>query len=529
MERPARGSRLENQLATTNDDMTSRRNVLFITADQWRGDFLPWARAPFLRLPTLESLARDAVVFQRHYSVTSPCGPARASLLTGLYQMNHRAVQNTIPLDARHTNIAKEVRKSGYDPVLVGYTTTTPDPRTTGPADPRFTVLGDVMEGFRPLANLDPYPMMHDYFRWMAGKGFALPPNHHDVWLPQAGAPGPTAAPARLPAELSDTAWVTDVALSYLEDHRSAPWFLHLCYWRPHPPFIAPEPYSHAFREADMPEPVRAASVADEAAQHALVRFYLEHTKNSSYFHGAPGRICDLDVEAIRQTRATYCGLIAEVDHHLGRIFEFLRRSGQWDDTLIVFTSDHGELLGDHYQFGKSGYFDPIFHVPLVIRDPSAKAGRGAAINAFTESVDVVPTILDWIGAPVPRTCDGRSLAPWCRAEPPASWRTEAHFEFDFRDLWYIKPETALGIPMDLCCLAGVRDEHHKYVHFAALPPLFFDLGADPNEMANRASDPAAGPSMLDLAQKMLSWRLEHAERTLTGYRASPQGLEARK
>jgi arylsulfatase A-like enzyme len=511
--------------------MTSRRNVLFITADQWRGDYLPWARTPFLRIPNIEALARDGVVFNRHYSVTSPCGPARASLLTGLYQMNHRAVQNTIPLDARHTNLGKEVRKRGYDPALVGYTTTTPDPRTTGPSDPRFTVLGDVMEGFRALANLDPYPTMHEYFRWMAAKGTKLPSKHHDVWLPKAGAAGPTAEAARLPAELSDTAWVTDAALSYLDDHRSSPWFLHLCYWRPHPPFVAPEPYNRSYRAADMPAPVRAASVEAEAAQHPLVRFYLDHTKNSSYFHAAEGLVRDLDEAAIRQTRATYCGLIAEVDHHLGRIFDFLRASGQWDDTLIIFTSDHGEMLGDHYQFGKSGYFDPIFLVPLVIRDPSptARGAHGTTVNAFTESVDIMPTILEWLGAPVPRACDGRSLAPWCRADSPANWRREAHFEFDFRDLWYIKPETALGVPMDSACLSGIRSDRFKYVHFAALPALFFDLQDDPHEMSNRIAEPAAAVSVLDHAQKLLSWRLEHAERTLTGFRATPDGLEARK
>jgi arylsulfatase A-like enzyme len=510
--------------------MTSRRNVLFITVDQWRGDFVPWGRTPFLRLPNIEALARESVTFHRHYTVTSPCGPARASLLTGLYLMNHRAVQNTIPLDARHTNIAREVRKHGYDPVLVGYTTTTPDPRTTGPADPRFTVLGDVMEGFRALANLDPYPAMHEYFRWVAGRGFELPANHHDVWLPRSGSPGPSAQPTRLPAELSDTAWMTDVALAYLQDHQAAPWFLHLCYWRPHPPFTAPEPYNGAFRAADMPAPVRAPSVAVEGSTHPLLRFYLENTRSSGYFHGAEGRASDLDSEAVRQTRATYCGLMAEVDHHLGRILDYLRESGQLDDTLIVFTSDHGEMLGDHYQFGKSGFFEPIFHVPLVIRDPQTPAHvRGGSVEAFTESVDIMPTILQWLGAAVPRTCDGRSLLPWCGGETAPSWRREAHFEFDFRDLWHIKPETALGLPMDSCSFAAVRGERDKYVHFAALPPLFFDLHDDPHERNDRASDPACGARLLESAQKLLSWRLEHAERTLTGFRATPEGLEERR
>lgn len=509
----------------------TRRNVLFITVDQWRGDFLPWARAPFLRLPNLEALASEGVVFDRHYSVCSPCGPARASLLTGLYLMNHRAVQNTVPLDARHTNIAKEVRRLGYDPALVGYTTTTPDPRTTGPRDPRFTVLGDAMDGFRALANLDPYPMMHEYFRWVATRGGALPERHHDVWLPREGAPGPSPQPGRLPAELSDTAWVTEAALSYLQDHRGSPWFLHLCFWRPHPPFVAPEPYNEAYRAEDMPPPVRAASVAAEGRQHPLLRFYLEHTGTGSYFHGASGRACDLDSTAVRQARATYCGMMAEVDQQLGRILAFLRDTGQWDETLIVFTGDHGEMLGDHYQFGKSGYFDPIFHVPLVVRDPSSGAhgSRGSRVDAFTESVDVLPTILEWIGATVPRTCDGRSLGPWLRGERPGDWRTAAHFEYDFRDVWYMKAESALGLPMDSCSLAGLRGDRYKYVHFAALPPLLFDMQADPHEQSNLADAPDAAGPMLSSAQALLSWRLEHAERTLTGFRATPAGLERRQ
>ncbi|MBU0885570.1 MAG: sulfatase-like hydrolase/transferase, partial [Alphaproteobacteria bacterium] len=109
--------------------MTKRKNVLLIVVDQWRGDTLPMLGHPVVKTPNIASLAAEGVTFARHYTQAVPCGPARASLLTGLYMMNHRAVQNTIPLDARHTNVAKEARKKGYDPAIVGYTTTTPDPR----------------------------------------------------------------------------------------------------------------------------------------------------------------------------------------------------------------------------------------------------------------------------------------------------------------------------------------------------------------------------------------------------------------
>jgi arylsulfatase A-like enzyme len=140
-----------------------------------------------------------------------------------------------------------------------------------------------------------------------------------------------------------------------------------------------------------------------------------------------------------------------------------------------------------------------------------------------------MPTILDWLGAEAPRQCDGRSVLPFVRGDTPADWRREVHYEFDFRDIYYSKPEQILGLHMDDCSLAVVQDENYKYVHFAALPPLFFDLRADPAQLNNLAGDPAQAGRMRDYAQKMLSWRLRHADKTLTGFRATPQGLEHRR
>ena len=148
-----------------------RRNVLLIVVDQWRGDLLPKLGTPHLRTPNLDRLCAAGVTFRNHFTTTSPCGPARASLLTGLYQMNHRAVQNTIPLDARFTNLGKERRNGGYDPALIGDTTTTPDPRTTSPHDPRFRILGDVMDGFRVVGGFE--PSKEPYYTWLASRGFA--------------------------------------------------------------------------------------------------------------------------------------------------------------------------------------------------------------------------------------------------------------------------------------------------------------------------------------------------------------------
>lgn len=506
----------------------SRKNVLLIVVDQWRGDFMPGLGTNCPDLPNLSRLCSEGVTFRNHFTQTVPCGPARASLLTGLYQMNHRAVQNTVPLDSRHSNLAFEMRALGYDPALIGYTTTTPDPRVTVPEDPRFRALGDVMEGFRPVGAFE--PDKEGYFAWVASNGHELPEHRGDIWRPARGATGATVEPSCIPAELSDTSWFTDRALSYLRGCGERPWFLHLGYWRPHPPFIAPEPYNRLFDPADADPPVRAASWEAEAEQHPFLRFYLQSINQSSFFQGAQGLGRDMSEEEVRRMRASYFGLMREIDDQLGRVFDFLRETGQWEDTLIVFTCDHGEQLGDHHLLGKMGYFDESYHIPMVVHDPSAdaSASRGHIVDQFTETIDTLPTILDWLDAEIPRQCDGRSLLPFARDEPPADWRDAVHYEFDFSDVFYSQPEAALGLNMDECSLAVVRDENYKYVHFTALPPLFFDLRDDPHQFVNRAADPAYAPLVRDYAQKMLDWRLRFAERTLTGFRASPEGLVVR-
>ena len=511
--------------------MPDRRNVLLIVVDQWRGDCLPVLGHPCLKTPNLDALCAEGVTFRNHYTQCVPCGPGRASLLTGMYMMNHRAVQNTIPLDARHSNLALETRKLGYDPVLVGYTTTTPDPRTAAFDDPRFTVLGDLMDGWRPVGAFE--PRKEGYFGWVAHNGFPVPAVPDDIWLPRERAAGDIGAvrkPSTIPAELSDTAWFTERALTYLAGNRDLPWLLHLGYYRPHPPFIAPEPYHAMYDPDDMPAPVRGPSWHAEAEQHPLLDFYLQNNPRKSFFQNGEGLGCEMDEREVRVMRAAYYGLMSEIDDQLGRVFQHLKDTGQWDDTLIVFTCDHGEQLGDHYLLGKMGYFSESFHIPMIVRDPRAEAdgARGRIVDRFTETVDCLPTILDWLGAPIPRQVDGRSLLPFCHGQTPEDWRTEVHYEFDYRDLFYSTPESWLGLRMDDCSLTVIQDESYKYVHFTDLPPLFFDLKADPGELRNLAGDPAQQGRMLEYAQKMLSWRMRYAERTLTHYAASPEGLRVR-
>ena len=171
--------------------MSQKRNVLLIVVDQWRGDTLGVLGHPCLRTPHLDALCADGVTFRHHFTQAAPCGPGRASLLTGLYMMNHRVVQNSVPLDMRHTNLALEMRQVGYEPALVGYTTTTPDPRVTPHRDPRFRILGSLMHGWYPVGAWEPEKIA--YFNWLRTKGFDVPEPPEDIWLPvEARGPGTT-------------------------------------------------------------------------------------------------------------------------------------------------------------------------------------------------------------------------------------------------------------------------------------------------------------------------------------------------
>jgi arylsulfatase A-like enzyme len=150
-------------------------------------------------------------------------------------------------------------------------------------------------------------------------------------------------------------------------------------------------------------------------------------------------------------------------------------------------------------------------------------------VEAFTEAVDLMPTILDWLDVPVPRACDGVPLTPWLRGETPVAWRDAVHFEYDLRGGWPDPRRPPFGLDVDQAAMCAMRTADWKYVHFAALPPVLYDLRNDPQETRNVAADPAYAALLSDAAGRMLSWRMRHADRTLTHLCATPAGLADRR
>jgi arylsulfatase A-like enzyme len=509
-----------------------RRNVLLFLADQWRGDTLRNLGHKLVATPAIDALAADGVTFSRCFTTATPCGPARGSLLTGQYMMNHRVVWNGTPLDRRHTNLAIEMRRLGYEPAMFGYTSSTPDPRDHSPDDPALREAHGNMVGFVDIA--PGLPTARPYMSHVRRLGYDVPDDPNDFWLPDPDAArdaerrgkGPTWAPSRFPPEHSDNAFLVDQAISYIGAMGDRPWFVHVATMRPHPPFIAPRPYHDMFRPEDVPPPHRAASAKIEAGQHPVLDLLLATTLQIDYFRTGRGLASALDERAVRQLRATYYGMMAELDLHLARLIRFLKDSGQYDDTLIVFSSDHGEMLGNHHLLGKLGYFDDAFHIPLIVRVPGADARRGAIVDELVETIDAMPTILDWLGVEPPIQCQGASLLGMCRGVRPRAWRDAVHFEFDYR---FIPGADALQPRMDRMNLAVVRDRRWKYVHAPGLRPLLFDLGEDPLEYVDRAGDPGCAARLSECRARLLDWRIACADQTLTGMQATPSGLAVRR
>jgi arylsulfatase A-like enzyme len=192
---------------------------------------------------------------------------------------------------------------------------------------------------------------------------------------------------------------------------------------------------------------------------------------------------------------------------------ETLKNQGEWENTLFIFTSDHGEQMGDHWMYGKAGFFDQSFHIPLIICSPTTKPGL---CDQFTEHVDIFPTIMDLLEIPAPRQCDGYSLVNQLTASQLHDWRDAVNFEYDFR---HSPSENQLALDMEEACLNVIRDDHYKYVHFANLPELLFDLNSDPDELTNIAQE---HPEIVaKYAKKLLSWRMKTTDRTLTHLQVS--------
>ena len=375
--------------------MRDTKNVLLIVIDQLRADCVFGELAAHIDLPNLRGLMDDAVTFQRHFSVVNPCGPSRASLLTGQYAMNHRSVRNGTPLRHDIPNVATEMRKSGYLPMLFGYTDTSQDPRVFHANDPALRTYEHYMNGFEEVVEMR-FEMSYPWRAHLINQGYELA-TFADLFHPVSPTGGVPKIndPAPYKAKDSDTAFLTDQFLAIMPAYAKESWFAHLTYIRPHPPLIAPAPFNDMYDPTKLPLPKRFDDPADEVAIHPFFEPSPPNRTPAGNVKGFPD-LAPSD-ENTQTLRAIYFGLITEVDEHIGRVIKFLKDSGQYDNTLIVVTADHGEMLGDRHSWGKFSVHEAAYHTPLIIREPGNAAQAGTIVTAPPKQSTSRPQF--WIGS----------------------------------------------------------------------------------------------------------------------------------
>jgi arylsulfatase A-like enzyme len=487
-------------------------NVLFILADQFRADCLAHLGNEVIQTPNLDRLASEGVSFTHCFNQTAPCGPSRMSIYTSRYLCSTRAVNNMTPLLDAEDNYGFALRQAGYDPGLIGYNDYAVDPDLLSEGDERLTSLryDNVLPGFERV-----YYHEYDsreYFDWLADLGYPEELRcHAGIHQPDVPAEGPGEHlpqhfPAKYRKEHSECRYVTDRAIEYVRE-RSAQresgeakgWVLSLNYIKPHPPNICCEPYCDMYDPADM---------------SAAARNHKELVPSHPYLRNLGARQLEDDLH-LREYRACYYGMITEVDDNLGLLFKALEETGEWEDTLIIFSADHAEHLGDHYLTGKGQFYDGGMRIPYIIRDPSPAADgtRGQVLDHFVEAIDSAPTLIEALGEGVPDRFQGRSLLPLLRGEGAEGYepKTEIHYEFDYRGAGMAAQEKEEeGGDPDKHLLWVVRDREFKYIHFAdeKMPPILFDLRTDPDELDNVAGEAEYASVELNCCQRLLRWRM---------------------
>ena len=523
--------------------------LLFIT-DQHRADYLGCSGHPVLRTPHIDSIAARGTRFTRFYVATPVCMPNRATLMTGRMPSLHGVRSNGSPLSLRANTFVDALRAGGYATALVGKShlqnftmhgpvLKRPPPRTGD------CVLGrEFAEAEKPLPGDGPYDQEQPA-RWLPGRNFAMQlpfygfehvdlctghgdevGGHYYVWLkerrPDADALRdranqlahdyvcPQAIRTPVPEAQYPTRYIADQACEWLDTHtrapqgRTEPFFLTVSFPDPHHPFTPPGRYWSMYRPQDMTLPPnfdhgnrslprsvawaraqRAAGTAERAGQVAIA----------------------VNEREAREAMALSCGMITMIDDAVGRVLEQLARLGLAEDTVVIFTSDHGDFLGDHGLLLKGpAHFDAITHVPFIWAEPRAQLSRTTDVLAGT--LDIAATVLDRAGVQPYNGIQGLSLLPVLHGDGTALISRDSIIIEDDQQ----RPGLGFVTPPRLRTI--VTRQWRMTIADGDPWGELYDLHADPHEFDNLFEEPKARPARAELMEALAYRQMELAERS---------------
>jgi len=446
--------------------VSARPNILFIMVDEMRWDAMGCEKHPAVRTPTLDQLAAEGVRFSRAYTVSPVCSPARASAFTGRYAHVHGVTINQVPANDGEIFLPSILKHYGYHTAIAGKLHYVPV---------RFSFGFDQFWSF---AAEGPTPEL-GYIAYLRKKHGS--PNK---WPRKPGTcPWPDDPLGRdvgeflYPIEDFETEWITDRSIEYLRSRQGKPqpWFLFTSYLKPHSPSVEPQPYFSMYDHANFPIPKLPPNAKElRAAQRERQRRHYVDNE-----------------EMVRVMSAKYFGAITHIDDQVGRLLGELRRLGMADNTLILFTADHGNMLGDKGRWFKGVQYEGSCHVPLLWRGPKgARENGGRVVNQVVENIDLAPSILETAGIPIPQGIQGKSFLALARGQDP-KWKNRA----------YSQLRTGM-----------IVDGHWKFIDNSldgSGEKELYNLAEDPKEDRNVASDPKNKERVVEYARLLARWRAE--------------------
>lgn len=454
-------------LQTAAPPAPPRPNILFVMVDEMRWDAMSSEKHPVVSTPNLDGLAKQGVRFTNAYTVAPVCSPSRACTFSGRYADVVGVTANGIPARDGEVFLPSMLKYYGYHTAIAGKLHYTPQ---------RFSYGFDQFWSFTAEG---PTPELGHiaYLKKKYGPGAAK-------WARKEGSCpwpddplGQDVGIFRYEEEDFETEWLTDRSIDYLRSRqgKQEPWFLFTSYLKPHSPSVEPEKWFKRYDPAAIPVPKLPADIKERRAKA----------------EGRGKRQLIDDEQMLRVMSAAYYGAIAHVDQQIGRLLRELDRLQMADNTLVLFTADHGNMLGDRGRMFKGVMYEGSSHVPLIWRGPKgSKENRGRVVNKIIENTDVLPSMLEAARLPVPEGVQGRSFLNLMRTRD---------------DFWKDRCFSQLSTAM-------LRNPQYKFIDMSrdlTGEPELYDMRNDPKEERNLAGDP-----------KMREF-VEYAKRELTSWRAN--------